>query len=91
LSLDPRFEGLNLAEDYGFLKAIKIRIATFFGGEVKPSVLCCRFYSMIKKLRSMKDILHRKNSRSFLAKILLLRYQMSLLVTSKELWWVNQE
>jgi hypothetical protein len=35
LPLNPRFAGLNLAEDYGFLRAIKIRSTTFFGGKGK--------------------------------------------------------
>jgi hypothetical protein len=41
--LDPRFVGSNLAEDSGFLRVIKIRSTASFGGEVKPSVPCCRF------------------------------------------------
>jgi hypothetical protein len=38
LPLDPRFAGSNPAEDDGFLKAIKIRSPTSFGGEIKPAV-----------------------------------------------------
>jgi hypothetical protein len=30
--------GSNLAEDDGFLRAIKIRSTTYFRGEIKPSV-----------------------------------------------------
>jgi hypothetical protein len=37
LLLDPRFAGSNPAEDDGFLRAIKIRSTTSFGGKVKPS------------------------------------------------------
>jgi hypothetical protein len=36
--LDPRFAGSNPAVDNGFLRAIKIRSTTSFGGEVKPLV-----------------------------------------------------
>jgi hypothetical protein len=39
----------------------------------------------------MKEILRRQNSRKFLAKFLLLRYQMSLLVIAGELWLMNRE
>jgi hypothetical protein len=39
----------------------------------------------------MNGIISRLNSRLLLAKFLLLRYQLSLLVTSRELWWMNQE
>jgi hypothetical protein len=38
LPLDPRFAGSNPAEDDGFLRVIKIRGTTSFGGEVKSSV-----------------------------------------------------
>jgi hypothetical protein len=37
LPLDPRFAGSNTAEDDGFLRAIKIRSTTSWGGGVKPS------------------------------------------------------
>jgi hypothetical protein len=43
LPLDPRFAGSNPAEDDGFLRVIKIRSTTSFGGEVKPSAPCRRF------------------------------------------------
>jgi hypothetical protein len=35
LPLDPRFAGSNPAEDDRFLRVIKIRSTTSFGGEVK--------------------------------------------------------
>jgi hypothetical protein len=37
----------------------------------------------------MKRDIRRKNSRPFLARFLLLPYQMSLLVIARELWWMN--
>jgi hypothetical protein len=39
----------------------------------------------------MKEIFRRQHSLSFLAKFLLFCYQVSLLVTVRELWWMNQE
>jgi hypothetical protein len=39
----------------------------------------------------MKEILVGKIQLSFLAKFLLLRYQICLLVIDRELWWMNQE
>jgi hypothetical protein len=48
--LDPRFAGLNPAEDSGFLRAIKICSTTSFGGEVKPLVLCCEILQHVKEL-----------------------------------------
>jgi hypothetical protein len=38
LPLNPRFAGSNPAENDGFLRAIKVRSMTSFGGEVKPAV-----------------------------------------------------
>jgi hypothetical protein len=38
------------AEDDGFLKAIKVRGTTSFGGEAKPSARVVRFYDMLKIL-----------------------------------------
>jgi hypothetical protein len=62
LLLDPRVVGSNQAEDDRFLRAIKIRSATSFGGEVKPSVPCRKMYGMLKNPTSMKKTLHRQNS-----------------------------
>jgi hypothetical protein len=62
LLLDPRFAGSNSAEDNGFLRAIKIRSATSFGGEVKLTVSFHKIYGMLKNPTSMKEILLRKNS-----------------------------
>jgi hypothetical protein len=50
--LDPRFAGSNPAEDDGFLRVIKIRSMTSFGGEVKPSVPCRRFTACKRTLRA---------------------------------------
>jgi hypothetical protein len=46
--LEPRFAGSNLAEDDGFLRAIKVRSTTPFGGEVKPSVSYRKVYGVLK-------------------------------------------
>jgi hypothetical protein len=48
--VDARFAGSNVAEDDGFLKVIKIRSTTSFGGEVKPSVPCHRFVACKRTL-----------------------------------------
>jgi hypothetical protein len=39
----------------------------------------------------MKAILVKENSRVFLARVLLFCFQMSLLATAREFWWMNQE
>jgi hypothetical protein len=46
--LDPRFAGSNPADDYGFLRVIKIRNTTYFEGEVKPSAPCLEFLRHVK-------------------------------------------
>jgi hypothetical protein len=49
LPLDPRFAGSNPAEDDDlFLREIKIRSTTSFGGEVKPSVSCRKILQHVK-------------------------------------------
>jgi hypothetical protein len=41
--------GLDLTEDDGFLRAIKIHITTSFGGEAKLSVPCRKIIRHVKK------------------------------------------
>jgi hypothetical protein len=55
LPSDAGFAGSNLAEDNGFLMAIKIRSTTSFGGEVKPSAPCRKSLRCVKEPASMKD------------------------------------
>jgi hypothetical protein len=90
LPLDQRFAGLNPGKSKEFLMAIKICMNSF-GGEVKLFVPCHEILWRVKDPYSMKDILVQKNSCLFLAKFLLLCYQVFLLVTARELRWVNQE
>jgi hypothetical protein len=85
LPLNPRFAGLNLAEDYGFLRAIKIRSTTSFGGEGK-----CQPHAEI--LRHVKEPAEYEIN-ILLAKFKAISRQVSsglllgvLLVFSRELW-----
>jgi hypothetical protein len=48
LSLDPRLADSNPAEGDGFLRAGKVRNTPSFGGEVKSSPPCRKFYDMLK-------------------------------------------
>jgi hypothetical protein len=52
LATGPKVAGSILAEVDGFLRVIKIRSTTSFGGEVKPSVPCCRFTACKRTLRA---------------------------------------
>jgi hypothetical protein len=49
LPLDPTFVSSELAEDDRFLRAIEISSTAFFGGEVKPSVPCCKILRHVKE------------------------------------------
>jgi hypothetical protein len=53
---------------------MELRCTTSFGKEVKPSVPCRKMLQRVKYSYSMKEIIRRQNSRTFLAKIFLLRY-----------------
>jgi hypothetical protein len=46
----------NPSEECGFLRAIKIRRATSFGGEVTASAPCHKILRYVKNLRGMKNI-----------------------------------
>jgi hypothetical protein len=46
--LNPKFTGSNLAEDDGFLRALKVCSTTFFRGEVKLASHVIRFLGMLK-------------------------------------------
>jgi hypothetical protein len=46
--LDPKFTGLNPAEDDAFLRAVIIRSTTSFGKEVKPSAPCRKILRRVK-------------------------------------------
>jgi hypothetical protein len=50
----PRFMDSNLVEDDGFLRVIKIRSMTSFGGEVKSLVSCRRFTACKRTLQARK-------------------------------------
>jgi hypothetical protein len=88
LAMYPRFVGSNPAENDGFLMAIKLHSTTSFGGESK-AVGPMSFYGTLKNLAEYnKKYLVGKNSWTFLASFLLLRYYMSLLTTARALWWM---
>jgi hypothetical protein len=78
--------GSHPTEDNVFLRVIKIDSMTSFEGEVKPSVLCQRFYGMLKKPASMKEILRRQNSTAFSHQVSPVSLLMSPLIIAKELW-----
>jgi hypothetical protein len=81
--LDPRVVGSNPAEGDGFLREIKIRSTTSFGGEIKPSVPCHDILWHVKDPYSMKEILVSKIHGHQVFPAL---YQVSLLGTAREVW-----
>jgi hypothetical protein len=56
LPLDPRFACSNPAEGDGFSRSIKIRNTTSFGGEIMPTVPCCKILRHVKDPYNMKEI-----------------------------------
>jgi hypothetical protein len=62
LPSDPRFVGSNQAEDDGYLRVIKIRTMTSFGGDVKPLVPCHNILRHVKEPYECEEILSRQNS-----------------------------
>jgi hypothetical protein len=60
--LDQRIVGLNPTDDHRFLRAIKIHSTTFFRGEAKESIPCCKILRQVKNLTCSKEILCRQNS-----------------------------
>jgi hypothetical protein len=66
---DPRFAGSNPAEDNGFLRVIKIRSTTSFGGEVKSSVPCRRFTACKRTLRIWKRCFVQNSAAMFLTHV----------------------
>jgi hypothetical protein len=59
--------GLNPAEDETFLRAIKMRGTTSFGGEVKPSAPCHKISRHVKEPYRYERDICVQNSRTFLA------------------------
>jgi hypothetical protein len=42
LAIRPKVYGFKLGQGSGFLRAIKVRSQTSFGGDVKPEAPCCK-------------------------------------------------
>jgi hypothetical protein len=74
------------------LRTIKIRSTTSLRVVVMPSVPCHKVLWHVKDPYSVKEVLNLWEKFTDLScKFLLLHYQVSLLVTARELWWVNRE
>jgi hypothetical protein len=65
LTIRHKFGGSNPDEDDGFLRAIKIRSTSSFGGEVEPLAPFRKFSRHIKNPYSMKEILVGKIHGNF--------------------------
>jgi hypothetical protein len=52
LATGPKVRGFKPGRGDGFLRVIKIRSTTSFGGEVKPSVPCRRFTACKRTLQA---------------------------------------
>jgi hypothetical protein len=76
VAMDRKFAGSDSAEGDRVLRAIKIRSTTSFGGKYSRWAHVVRFYGILKIPQYESDTC-RQNSRTFLAKILLLCYWVS--------------
>ena len=81
--LVPKFAGSNPAKAVRFLRAIKILSTPSFGGEVKPSVPCCRFPSCKRSLNVTWKSTFRQNYRPW---FLPMQFHLSLLGVSRVTW-----
>jgi hypothetical protein len=68
----------NPAKDDGLLRAIKFCSTTSFGGKLKPSIPCHKILWHVKDPYSMKKILCRWHSRTFLVRCLCWLLQRAL-------------
>jgi hypothetical protein len=71
-------------EDGGFLWVIKIPSTHFLGGEVKPSVPCCRFMACKRTLHSMCEMLCLPNFLTCFSPV------MFSCFATRWLWLLNQ-
>ena len=65
--LVPKFAGSNPAEAAGFFKGEKILSTPSFGGEIKPSVPCCRFAACKRSLNAVEVVISAKLPDNILA------------------------
>jgi hypothetical protein len=69
-AVEPKVRGFKPGRGQWIFKGDKISSTTSFRGEVKPSVPCRRFTVCYKNPASMKEILRRQYTRTFVAKFL---------------------
>jgi hypothetical protein len=50
LAVGPKVLGFKLGRGYGYLRAMKIRSTTYFGGQVKPLFPCRKILLHVKEL-----------------------------------------
>jgi hypothetical protein len=74
--------GFKSGRGDGFVRAIKVRSAPYFGWEVKPRIPCGKIFTTCKRSFDVSKILNMRNSHSFVHSSYSL--QMSLLVELPE-------
>jgi hypothetical protein len=90
--LVPKFEGSNPAEAVGFFKGKKFLITPSFGGEVKPSVPCCRVAACKGSLNGVEVVILAKLSDNILAHISTFhRWDLSRRGVRGGTWWRKWE
>jgi hypothetical protein len=69
LAIGPNVRGFKPSRGRWIFKVYKILSTTSFGAAVKMSAHVVRFYSVLRKDTSMKEILCRQNPRKFLRQV----------------------
>jgi hypothetical protein len=90
LATGPKVRGFKLGRGWSILREIKIRSMTSFGQEVNPSVPCRKILRHFKELRVWQRYYVGK-IKGHLSPSFSCFATRRLLVTSRELWWMNQE
>jgi hypothetical protein len=90
-SLCPKLRGFKHGRERWVLRAIKVRITTCFGGEVKPSAPCKILWHVKDTLRYERDA-DRQNSAP-ISRPVSPRFAIRCVCCNQneELWWMKRE
>jgi hypothetical protein len=77
LAIEPKDRRFKHGQGRQIFNGDNIRIMISFGGKVKPFVSCRKILRPVNDPYSMKEIIRSQNSRTFMAKLFLLRHKVS--------------
>jgi hypothetical protein len=91
LATGPKARGFKPGWGQWTLRAINIRSMTSFRQEVSLRFHVVRFYGILKNPAEYEKDISSAKFTAISRQVLLLRYLASLMVTARELWWMNRE